>query len=103
MAVLLLLHSVYNCDVFWQSHVAIFTRFLSEVVRQPMLKAVMQFRCRAEVKNECSNTAASAVCHHGVMFTGPQERLYVSPSSTYTSFISQQVAGVSAWRYPRSV
>ena len=42
MAVLLLLHSVYHCDVFWQLLVAIFMQFLSEVMRQPMLKAAMQ-------------------------------------------------------------
>ena len=42
MAVLLLLHSVYHCDVFWQLHVAVFMQFLSELMRQPMLKAAMQ-------------------------------------------------------------
>lgn len=42
MAVLLLLHSVYHCDVFWHLHVAIFVQFLSEVLRQPVLKAVTQ-------------------------------------------------------------
>jgi hypothetical protein len=42
MAVLPLLHFVYHCDVLWHLHVAIFMQFLSQVMRQPMLKAATQ-------------------------------------------------------------
>jgi len=95
-AVLLLLHSVYHCDVFWHLHVAIFVQFLSEVMRQPMLKAatqlgvVLRFKMSVAIHllllyasmvwcllDHRSNTSPSAVCHHGVVFTGPQEQ-YIS-------------------------
>ena len=104
-SVLLLLHSLYHCDVFWHLHVAIFLHSLSEVVRQPILKAATQLCVvlRLRVSGAIRLLLLLLLCVVMVWCLLDHSINFIFHLHLHTHFFSQQVTGMSAWRHPRGV